>query len=262
MNTQSESKKRKKIPPKAKKTIDIVVTVLEVLIVLVAIVFSAIVIANPTASEVSGAKIKLLPVLSDSMKGDNPDSFEKGDLVIAKTPDDVYNLKEGQIITFRYNVAGQQILNTHRIIEVRKGADGKAQEYVTHGDNNPAGNTESVLPYNVLAVYSSHMKGVGKAIVWLQEPTHFLLVIVLPLGILFIYNIVMFVMMIMSWKVSKAKTAAKEAADLDEEEIKRKAIEEYLAKQNADAPKSAETPAESTETPVDAPSQDKPADEE
>ena len=261
MSTQSESKQKKKISPKAKKTIDIVVTVIEVLIVLVAIVFSAIVIANPTASEVSGAKIKLLPVLSDSMKGNNPDSFEKGDLVIAKTPDDVFTLKEGQVITFRYNVSGTQVLNTHRIVNVIKGADGKALTYVTHGDNNPEGSTESVNPHDVLAVYSSHIKGAGSAIVWLQEPTHFLLVIVLPLGILFIYNIVMFVMMIMSWKVNKAKTAAKEAAELDEEEIKRKAIEEYLAQQNA-APAVDETSQKTIEESVDAPSDEKPADEE
>jgi len=246
MNTQSE--KKSKISPKAKKTIDIVVTVVEVLIVLVAIIFSAIVIANPTSDEVSSAKIKLMPVLTDSMDGNQPDSFAEGDLVIAKTPDDVFHLKEGQIITFMANIGGIKQPNTHRIVQViDSDNDGKAESYITKGDNVENNDPDPVNPYNVVAVYSTHLKGVGKAILWMQEPTHFLLVIVLPLGILFIYNVVMFVMMIMGWKVSKAKIAAKEEADINEEEIKRKAIEEYLAKQNAAAETPAEEPATATE---------------
>jgi hypothetical protein len=83
----------------------------------------------------------------------------------------------------------------------------------------------------VLAVYKTHLNGVGKAINWLQNATHFLLVIVLPLALLFIYNIVLMVKMIMDAKVAKAReTSAGITAD-DEEEIKKKAIADYLAKQ-------------------------------
>ena len=223
----------KKLTAKQKKIVDIVVTCIEVVIVLIGIIISAIVISNPIISsgEVSGGKIKLMPVLSDSMAGNEKTSFKKGDLVIAKTPDDVRALAVGDIITFKYNINGVDVLNTHRIIEVLPGADGKADTYITHGDNNPVGSNETVNPNAVLAVYTTHLKGVGKAIFWLQNSTNFLLVIVLPLALLFIYNIVMFVRMLMQWKMEKVASANNGAATVDEEEIKRKAIEEYLASQ-------------------------------
>ncbi len=226
----------KKITPKQKKILDLVVTVLQVVLVVVAITISAIVIANPVIStnEVSKGQVKLLPVLTDSMVGTAKDSFAAGDLVIGKKPKDALGLQEGQIITFVGTVEGSEALITHRIVEVILDEDtSKAVTYITHGDNNPETMTETVNPYRVLAVYTSHIKGIGKAIVWLQNPTNFLLVIVLPLVVLFIYNIIMFVRMIMQAKVDKLKEAAAEAGSvaIDEEEIKRKAIEEYLASQ-------------------------------
>ena len=92
---------------------------------------------------------------------------------------------------------------------------------------------ENLNPNNVLAVYKTHLKGVGKAVNWLQNPTNFLLVIVIPLALLFIYNIILVVRMVMEFKMAKVKETAGEAVAIDEEEIKRKAIEEYLASQQA-----------------------------
>lgn len=229
---------------KQKKIIDIVVTCIEVIIVIIAITISAIVISNPSSNDVTGKGIKLLPVLSDSMKGEGKDNFQEGDLVIAKTPKDVFALEKGQIITFNYSINGYDVLNTHRIVDVQKDSSGKPLTYITHGDNNPEGSYESVNPYNVVAVYTGKIKGMGAAITWLQDSTHFLLIIVLPLAVLFIYNIVMFVMMLMRWKVEKAKQSVATAPAteaIDEEAIKKKAIEEYLAAQkDAETEKPAE----------------------
>jgi len=239
----------KKLTPKQKKIVDIVVTSIEVVVVLLAIILSAIIIANPKQSttEVAKGAIKLLPVMSGSMAGDKEDSFKEGDLVVAKTPDNVLKLNEGDIITFKGSVNGFDALITHRIIEVIKDSEGNAQTYITHGDANPEGSNEAVNPYNVLAVYKYHLKGVGSAIAWLQDSTHFLLVIVLPLGILFIWNIVMFVRMLMQWKMEKAGKG-----DIDEEEIKRKAIEEYLASQaKENTTETSETVSDNTETGTD-----------
>lgn len=224
--------KKLTLTPKQKKIIDIVVTSVEVVVVLIAIIASAIIIANPNPVSANVAKggVKLLPVLTGSMDGDYKDSFKEGDLVIAGNPKDVLQLKEGQIITFKGSINGYDALITHRIIEVVRDSDGNALTYITHGDANPEGSNETVNPYNVLAVYKSHLKGVGKSISWLQEPTHFLLIIVLPLGLLFLWNIAMFIRMIFQWKMEKVK--ANGGGAIDEEEIKRKAIEEYLASQN------------------------------
>ncbi len=217
----------KKLNEKQKQILNIVVTSLQIAVVLIAIIISAIVIANPNVAnaEVGGGKTKLLPVLTNSMNGDKKDSFAKGDLVVAKTPDNPEDLKVGDIITYKFELGGVKKLNTHRIIEVKKDTANQTM-YITQGDNETQSDSGSVYPEEVLAVYQYHLKGVGGAIHWLQIPTNFLLVIVLPLIVLFIYNIVLFVRMLTQARLEKV---AAERGILDEEEIKKKAIEEYLA---------------------------------
>lgn len=132
--------------------------------------------------------------------------------------------------------------------------------YITRGDNNtykyakdPASDyiieshdSNSSLPYNttwddgdyvyqesVLAVWSGRrIGGVGAVIKFLQKPVAFALVILLPLVLLFAYNVFLIVKMVIAEKTKKAREAAlaeASANQIDEEEIKRKAIEEYLA---------------------------------
>jgi signal peptidase len=234
-------KRQKKMTAKQKKILDISVICLQVAVVVIAIVISAIVIANPLAqsAKVSSSKTKLLPVLTDSMVGNLEDSFNAGDLVVGKTPKDKLALEKGDIITYVGPVDGYDALITHRIVDVVLDGEGKAVTYFTLGDAQPRdADRTAVNPYDVLAVYKYHLKGVGKAINWLQDDTHFLLVIVLPLIALFVYNIIGFVKMIMQGKLDKAKEAT---AGVDEEEIKRRAIEEYLASQKDNATKEDKT---------------------
>lgn len=215
---------------KQKKVFNITVTALQIVVVLLAIIFAAIILCNPNidSAEVSGSSIKLLPVLSNSMDGDKEDSFKEGDLIVAKIPKDKTALEIGDIVTFKYNVGGANRLNTHRIIEKETTAEGLTV-YITQGDAADADQRERIMADEVLAVYDFHIAGLGSAIHWLQNPTNFLLVIVLPLIILFIYNIIMFVRMMIMAKMAKQVEAA---APVDEEEIKRRAIEEYLRAQN------------------------------
>ena len=235
-----------KLTPKQKKIVDITVTCIQVAIIVLAITVSAIVIANPITSSatVGEGKTKLLPVLTDSMNGkdeyyettgfDIKTRFKSGDLVVAETPENNRTLKVGDIVTYVGNVNGYEALITHRIVEVIDADnDGLIDTYVVMGDIVTA--RENLHPDKVLAVYKNHLKGVGAAINWLQNPTNFLLVIVIPLALLFIYNIILVVRMIMEYKMAKVKEQAGEAtvAPIDEEEIKRKAIEEYLASQKA-----------------------------
>ena len=85
----------------------------------------------------------------------------------------------------------------------------------------------------VLAVWSGKkVSGVGTILRFLQDPVAFALIILLPLSLLFIYNVFLIVRMIIDSKTTKAREAALSeiaAVKIDEEEIKRKAIEEYLA---------------------------------
>lgn len=242
---------KKTLTDKQKKIIDIVVLVLQIVVVILAITVSAIVLANPNVGSATVGKgnIKLLPVLTDSMNGSDEfyaehtewKGFKKGDLVVAKAPKDgAKDLKVGDVITFKMNNASTNytdILVTHRIVEAGVDASGRTY-YYTQGDANRDRDEKVLFSGDVLAVYNYNLKGVGAAINWLQTPKYFLLVIVLPLVLLFVYNIVLFVQMIIQAKVAKANENKGDAAAvaMDEEAIKRKAIEDYLASQEATKP--------------------------
>ena len=80
--------------------------------------------------------------------------------------------------------------------------------------------------------------GLGGVITWVKEPTHFFFVVLLPLGILFLLNIWTIIKYVIDIKTEKAKKLALEEAQasgaapvIDEEEIKRRAVEEYLKQQ-------------------------------
>ena len=88
---------------------------------------------------------------------------------------------------------------------------------------------------DILAVWEGGKIGfIGTVVKFLQDPLAFGLIILLPLVLLFAYNVFLIVKMIIADKTAKAKEEALklvEASKLDEEEIKRRAIEEFLASQ-------------------------------
>ena len=233
---------------KKKKIVNGILLGVQIVLVLFAIILTLIMILNPKQDEVSGVGIKLLPVLTDSMDGERTlmidgeevtfKGFAAGALVIAKNPD-YDNLKVGDIVTFSDRIGDEMGLNTHRIIEVVEIEPGLVK-YRTQGDN-PEAPVDSTLklPGDIKAVYVTHINGLGNALFWIRDGYHFIYVIIIPLGLLLIYNIYLVAMIVVEGKMKKAKAAAAEdakaaaLASIDEEEIKRKAIEEYLRQQAA-----------------------------
>ena len=245
---------------KKKKILNAVLLAVQILLVVLAITITMIVILNPKTDEVSSAGIKLLPVESGSMDGTWTDEetgkeykgFPKGALVFATKPKNSgYDLQVGDIVTFRKleEKSNTMILVTHRIIERRENADTGMPEYVTKGDANPTPDkvTDSGTeikhwyPGDILAVYSFHINNLGFALDWVREGYHFIYVIIIPLGLLLLYNIYLVAQIVIEGKMKKANAAAAEKAkqaalaSIDEEEIKRRAIEEYLKSQAATA---------------------------
>ncbi len=256
--------------PKAKKISNIVFTVVEVAIVIFTIVISVMVWVgggNPDdLSQPKAGKQAMLAIQTDSMMGDAKDNFNPGDLVFVKMPEDVGGLGVGTIIAYRTQIyQNGQMFNTiitHRIIEVKKDANGKTESYVVLGDNTEGRNeteieqSKDIVPLgSVVGEYKSKLKGLGGAILWLQGYEHvenaygvkiwsyagktnnFLYVIIIPLILLLVWNGYYLVKAIVDAKIKKAKEAAAQAAieaasaPIDEEEIKRRAIEEYLKSQ-------------------------------
>lgn len=225
---------------KKKKILNGIILGVQIALVLLAIVICLVVIINPKSDDVSKVGVKLLPVLSNSMNGDQKDSFKKGDLVVATNPkNNGKDLKVGDIVTFKGVVNGKEELITHRIVAVMEIAG--ENRYQTKGDANGEADSVWRTPSDIKAVYSFHIKGLGSAMTWIRDGYHFIFVIIIPLGVLLIYNIYLVAQIVVEGKMKKAKALAAEnakqaaLASIDEEEIKRRAIEEYLRAQAANA---------------------------
>ena len=212
---------------KAKKITKIVVNVL-LWIFLILSLLMTILAFSAQASNAGYPKLGktcLLTVLSDSMNG--PDGFKKGDLIICRALDDdeKKDLQVGDVVSFYADLVGDgnKALNTHRIIE-RNVDEGGNVTYVTQGDNREV----SFVPDSPIGVdqieaiwTGKRIGGLGSVIQFLQSSTGFLVCIVLPLAAFFM-------------TINKMRNKDKKQITQEEEEmIKQRAIEEYLAKQSA-----------------------------
>lgn len=248
-----KAKKKSILSEKQKKIVNAVVIALELIIVVVAIGFSISILLSTgyeTTTDFGDASVRLMPVLTGSMEGDNPDSFNAGDLIVVKkaTDESIAALEVGDIVTYVGNVGGARGFITHRIVDIQE--NGSVRTFYTKGDAEAEGvEPTAIYEGDIKGIYSSKIAGVGSALSWLQEPTHFFLVVMLPLILLLVYNAYLVIRMVVEAKLKKqqeqaeaALAQAQSSAALDEEEIKRRAIEEYLASQNAGAQAASEQP--------------------
>ncbi|MBP3238479.1 MAG: signal peptidase I [Lachnospiraceae bacterium] len=163
-----------------------------------------------------------MTVKTDSMKP----AFKSQDLIIVKEIDDLYKLKEGDVITYYTRINGERALNTHRIVEVNE--NNSKLSFITKGDNNPTNDTDAVQSVDIVGKWTGKkIGGIGKAMDFLRTKKGFFICILLPMILFFLFELYKFIVALIEFK--KPQTP-----EIDEEEIKRKAIEEYLAKQKAE----------------------------
>ncbi len=168
--------------------------------------------------------------------------FMEGDLVFMTKIDDAEKkeLVKGDIITY---FAPEDIdgdgnspdINTHRIYEI----DHELGTIKTLGDNNDGKVDNYTLGYNdVIGVCSEggRVPFVGSAIKFLRSSMGFFLCVVLPLVLFFLYELYRFISILVTERAKKNLAAAGEStvSKETEEEIKRRAIEEYLRRQAAE----------------------------
>ena len=175
-----------------------------------------------------------LTVASNSMSP----TFDEGDLLVSDmlTDDEKMSLKVGEVITFYADLDGNGSteLNSHRIVSINYDDSGKVVSYVTKGDNEKTNMVEDKEPVkwqSVIAKWNEKdmVAGVGGFLAFLQTPKGFLIVIVFPLAVFFLYELCVFIKTLLTLK-KKDGAAAKLTAE-EEEAIKKKAIEEYLMQQ-------------------------------
>ena len=113
-----------------------------------------------------------------------------GDLIFDTGVKDPGELRNGDIITYWTVINGERVLNTHRIHEVYDG--GGYLIFATKGDNNSAADPLTVHESEIVGKYSFRVEGVGKVFDYLQTSTGFLIVVVIPVFLFFLFHLVQF----------------------------------------------------------------------
>lgn len=162
-------------------------------------------------------------ILSDSMKP----TFSKGDMIIVRTVSnqDAHSLPIDTVVTYSIDLNGDGVdeVNTHRIVDSYE--ENGYTMYVTKGDNNDAKDLP-IQSNQILGVYEGkRIPAIGNVMNFLQTPTGFLCVIVIPLALFFLFELYNFIIAII--RVQGKKTISK----ADEERIRQEAVEEYLRRQ-------------------------------
>jgi signal peptidase len=200
-----------------KKVVSVIVNVLAWIVLIFAFLITIIVFSSGKNNGVANLFGYIpMSVETDSMKP----TFASGDLIICKEIDDVKTLKENDVITFWTVINGKRAKNTHRIVEVSE--DGS---FITRGDNNAVDDNVPVYSSDLIGKWTEmKIPALGKFMSFLRTKTGFFIFIVIPMAIFFLIELYKFI-------VTLIEAKRQDVTEIDEEEIKRRAIEEYLASQ-------------------------------
>ena len=192
----------KKEEKKAKKVLNTVINVVLIIAIVVAVIATYVSFVSTSGNGVPNIfGLRLLSIQTDSM---HP-TIEPGDLVIATGVADPSALRapgtykdengndvwyEGDIITYWTIINGERVLNTHRIDKIYDG--GGYLIFETKGDNNTTADPLTVHESEIVGQYKMKVDGVGKVFDYLQTSTGFLLVVVIPVFLFFLFHLVQF----------------------------------------------------------------------
>lgn len=200
-----------------KKAGTIVISVLLWIVILIAALYAFTTMATRDNQNVSSLLgYTPLVVKTNSMSP----TFDAGDLIFIKKCD-LDTLKEGDIICFHTIIDNEYALNTHRIEKIDE--SNGVRSYTTMGDNNNGIADRHIISNgDIVGKYTGHLKKAGKVMDFLSSSTGFLIVIVIPMLLFFIYQVYNLIMISIRLKKVMAVEAAKEAAAQAEEENKAK----------------------------------------
>ena len=212
-----------------KRIVNIFVDILVVLILMVSIIVVMLSLTSKSSGVPNIFGIAPLSVQTESMKG----TVDPGDLIFCTLTEIDDEFQKDDIVTFPIEINGEQVLNTHRIVEVVE--DDNIIYYRTQGDNketNPEPDTDLQTSSTIVAKYTgTKIPGLGNVLSFIRTQLGFFLCILLPMIIFFIYEGIRVIINLLAYNKEKAIEEAKETLNNSEltEEQKKRAIEEYLA---------------------------------
>ena len=188
----------------AKKALTVILSVILWIIILLAALYAFTTLATRDSQNVSSvAGFTPLSVESDSMSP----TFNAGDLIIIRRCD-TSALQVGDIITFHTLIENQYALNTHRIAEIEEVYG--LRSYTTKGDNNAIADTRFVSDNDIVGKYVTKLPHMGTVMDFLSSSTGFLIVIVLPMLLFFIYQVYHIIVVSINLKKAIAAEATAE----------------------------------------------------
>ena len=210
-----------------KKILSILSSILIWAVILLASVFVFITLSTTEEGIPNVLGYTLFTVKSDSMKGTTKENFNKGDMIAGKavSQEQIRSLKEGDIITFwdfAQDESGEyaKILNTHRIIGINNKDDLRNITFTTKGDNNPEQDKEPVKANDIIArfQFKFFIPGTGLALDFLKEPLGFMLCLVIPVFLFFLWRLYKLIVSIIRYTKVKVDDENEETAVISAED--------------------------------------------
>lgn len=184
---QDSTKKPQKQEKKVKKTLNIVINVFLIVAIVIAAVCTYISFVSTSGNGVPNILgLRLLSIQTDSMYP----ALLSGDMIVDVAIKDPSELRPKDIVTYWTVINGERVLNTHRIENIYDG--GGYLIFETKGDNNTSVDPLTVHESELVGQYWFRIPGLGKVFDYLQTSTGFLLVVLIPVFLFFIYHLVQF----------------------------------------------------------------------
>lgn len=206
---------------KGKKIANIVVNVVLIVAILLAAVCTYTSYVSTSGNGVPSIfGIRILSIQTDSMYP----TLKPGDMIFDKQVKDTGELEVGDIITYWTVIDGERVLNTHRIEQIYDG--GGYLIFETKGDNNTTADPLTVHESEIVGKYEGmKISGLGKVFDYLQTSTGFLVVVVVPVAIFFLFHLIQFFRVLFEYNNIKNKLLYEvergKTEDLVEDEKKR-----------------------------------------
>lgn len=179
-------------------------TVINVILVLAIIVAALCTYTSYVSTSGNGVPnvlgIRILSIQTESMYP----TMKPGDMIFDTAVKDTTELKIGDVITYWTVIDGERVLNTHRISEIYDG--GGYLIFETKGDNNTVADPLTVHESEIIGQWhGAKIGGVGKVFDYLQTSTGFLIVVVIPVAIFFLFHLIQFFRVLFEYNNLKNK---------------------------------------------------------
>ena len=147
-----------------------------------------------------------------------------GDMIFDTKVKDASELEVGDIITYWTVINGERVLNTHTVHQIYDG--GGYLIFATKGDNNLAADALTVHESEIVGVYRARIPGLGKVFDYLKTSTGFLIVVVVPVFIFFLFHLVQFFRVLFEYQNVKNRIKYEQERGRIEDELEKKKSDE------------------------------------